>query len=76
MVTFDRFLTISIQLTFQKCLKNEFKNNRKAVKGTALLFLLFGVPNLIFSFNARDTGGFEAAYILINSTLVSFQVRY
>lgn len=47
---------------------------RKALKATALLFPLLGIPHLLFCINPKDNGKLEEAYMIVNAFIKSFQV--
>ncbi|XP_042900068.1 corticotropin-releasing factor receptor 1 [Parasteatoda tepidariorum] len=46
---------------------------RKAIKATALLFPLLGIPHLIFCVNPKDNGKLEDAYMIFNAFVKSTQ---
>ncbi|KAG8200035.1 hypothetical protein JTE90_001263 [Oedothorax gibbosus] len=46
---------------------------RKAVKATALLFPLLGMPHLLFCINPRDNGTLEEVYMMVNAFVKSSQ---
>ncbi|XP_055952955.1 corticotropin-releasing factor receptor 1-like [Argiope bruennichi] len=46
---------------------------RKAVKATALLFPLLGIPHLLFCINPKDNGTLEEAYMIVNAFVKSSQ---
>ncbi|GFT33709.1 uncharacterized protein NPIL_266021 [Nephila pilipes] len=47
----------------------------KAVKATALLFPLLGIPHLLFCINPKDNGTLEEAYMIVNAFVKSSQVQ-
>ncbi|XP_076036578.1 corticotropin-releasing factor receptor 2-like [Oratosquilla oratoria] len=46
---------------------------RKAIKATAILFPLLGIPNLLFAVRPGDKGDLESVYMVTNSLLQSSQ---
>ncbi|XP_055951558.1 corticotropin-releasing factor receptor 2-like [Argiope bruennichi] len=46
---------------------------RKAIKATALLFPLLGIPHLLFCINPKDNGKLEEAYMIVNAFVKSSQ---
>lgn len=52
----------------------EFISHRKALKATALLFPLLGIPHLLFCINPKDNGSLEEAYMIVNAFIKSSQV--
>ncbi|GIY86436.1 corticotropin-releasing factor receptor 2, partial [Caerostris darwini] len=45
----------------------------KAIKATALLFPLLGIPHLLFCINPKDNGKLEEAYMIVNAFIKSSQ---
>ncbi|GFQ96971.1 PDF receptor [Trichonephila clavata] len=48
---------------------------KKAIKATALLFPLLGIPHLLFCINPKDNGKLEEAYMIVNAFIKSSQVK-
>ncbi|GBN14519.1 PDF receptor [Araneus ventricosus] len=46
---------------------------KKAIKATALLFPLLGIPHLLFCINPKDNGKLEEAYMIVNAFVKSSQ---
>ncbi|GFT70735.1 corticotropin-releasing factor receptor 1 [Nephila pilipes] len=46
---------------------------KKAIKATALLFPLLGIPHLLFCINPKDNGKLEEAYMIVNAFIKSSQ---
>ncbi|KAG8177365.1 hypothetical protein JTE90_003627 [Oedothorax gibbosus] len=48
-------------------------SRKKAIKATALLFPLLGIPHLLFCINPKDNGTMEEAYMIVNAFVKSSQ---
>ncbi|XP_054706654.1 corticotropin-releasing factor receptor 1-like [Uloborus diversus] len=70
------FLVDIIRILVTKRLANrsvETTHVKKAVKATALLFPLLGIPHLLFCINPKDSGTLEDAYMVVNAFVKSSQ---